>query len=458
MRAVAAGLVVLLATVTACSTPEPPRSAGGSPEKSACARPAGPPGDETPTTIDVIEQAYFCILGNSFSGAKLDAGTLLAAGFTALTRELNRAGRDDPAAVMPPLTGDRTADWAAFETVYRKVAGPDEALAVATLQAMVASLGDNHARWSPGQERPPGYYDGDGYGLGLQANARGTEALPPLFVTEVPGGAARKAGVRPGDIIESVNGSAPFVDGEPTPAIAALYPQYPEARPVEVGLRREDRRWTVTLEPGLYQRDLPSLQVVQSRLLADDIAYVRVRGFAPDAANRVFRAVSRLRTGRTLTGIVLDLRGNGGGSPVEATRLVSAFAHGKATAYMCNADDNCEAATTDDTVELLGLPLVVLVDRGCASACEHFSSAVKDLRLGTLVGTRTAGMISGPAQPFLLRNNTILSFPTRHHLGPNREVIDRIGVPPDQYVPPTPEDAAAGRDPALARALTLLDG
>ncbi|GAB1821677.1 hypothetical protein HerbRD11066_48410 [Herbidospora sp. RD11066] len=432
--------LVLLA-VAACTTPSAPRTEGSSPEKTACARPAPAPGDETPTTIDVVEQAYYCILGHSFVGRKLDARTLLAAGFAALAKEV-----DHPEAVMPPLTGDRTADWTAFETVYRKVAGTSEKIAVATLEAMVASLDDNHARWMHGQRRPPGYYDGDGYGLGLQASA-----TSPPFITEVSGGAAQAAGLRPGDVIETA-------DGDKTPDAEVLTPRYPEARPVELALRREGRRWTVSLRPGLYQRDLASLQVVQSRLLENDIGYVRVRAFSPDVANRVFRAVARLRTDRALKGIVLDLRGNGGGSPVEATRLVSAFGHGRVTAYMCTADDTCEPSTTDDTVALLGLPLVALVDEGCASACEHFSSAVKDLRLGTLVGARTAGMISGPAQPFTLTNNTILSLPTRHHLGPNREVIDRIGVPPDHHVPLTPADAAAGRDPALARALTLLDG
>ncbi len=95
-------------------------------------------------------------------------------------------------------------------------------------------------------------------------------------------------------------------------------------------------------------------------------------GFAPDSANRALRAISRLRAGRTPAGVVLDLRGNGGGSPVEAARLLSAFVHGRVTAYQCTADDRCETARTDDTVALLGLPLVVLTDHGCASACEHF--------------------------------------------------------------------------------------
>ncbi|MEU7853417.1 S41 family peptidase [Nonomuraea sp. NPDC049141] len=467
IRTVAAGLALLLAA--ACTAPAPPRGEASTAGSTVCARPQRAPGAETPTTIDVIEQAYFCILGNYYSGATLDARSLLTAGFVALTQEVNRDGRDVPEAGMPALTGDRKADWAAFEGVYRKVTDqvPDlrDKLAVVTLEAMVAGLGDNHARWSHDAKRPPDYYDGDGYGLGLQANINGPQvngnpgvAVPPLFVTTVQGGAAQAAGLRAGDIIESINGSAPFIDAKATPAIAALYPQYPEAHPVRLRLLRQStsRRWSVTLKPGLFQRDLAALQVVQSKLLDDGIAYVRLRGFAPDSATRVFKAISRLRTGRTLTGVVLDLRGNGGGSPTEAIRLLSAFGHGKVTAYQCTVDGKCETSWTDDTVELLGLPLMVLTDRSCASACEHFSSAVKDLRLGQLVGTRTAGVISGPAQSYLLRNNTALGFPARHHLGPNREVIDRIGVPPDHYVPLTPKDAAAGRDPALAKALTLL--
>ncbi|MFC4121512.1 S41 family peptidase [Nonomuraea zeae] len=467
VRIAAAGLALLLAT--ACTAPTPPRGEESTAAGTVCAPPQGAPGPETATTIDVIEQAYFCILGNYYSGATLDARSLLTAGFVALTQELNRNGRDLPEATMPALTGDRKADWTAFETVYRKITDqvPDlrDKLAIVTLEAIVAALGDDHAGWTHDVEQPPDYYDGDGYGLGFQASVDDSQAdgnlgvaLAPLFVTTVQGGAAQDAGLRPGDIIESINGSAPFIDGQATPAINALYPQYPEARPVRLRLLRQStgRRWSVTLQPGLFQRDLVALQVVRSKLLDDDIAHVRLTSFLPDSADRVLRAISRLRAGRTLSGVVLDLRGNSGGSPTEAVRLLSAFVHGKVTAYQCAVDGKCATSRTDDTVELLGLPLVVLTDAGCASACEHFSSAAKDLRIGQLVGTRTAGVISGPAQAYLLRNNTALGFPARHHLGPNHEVIDRVGVPPDHYVPLTPKDAAAGRDPALAKALTLL--
>src|SRR5690606_28505085 len=113
------------------------------------------------------------------AGATMDARSLLTAGFAALTQELERRGRDLPEATMPPLTGDRKADWAAFETVYRRITGqvpdPRGELAVVTLEAMVAALGDNHARWTHSVARHPGSYDGDGYGLGLAANVGQTQ-------------------------------------------------------------------------------------------------------------------------------------------------------------------------------------------------------------------------------------------------------------------------------------------
>ncbi|MFD9949598.1 S41 family peptidase [Nonomuraea sp. NPDC059023] len=476
-KTVAAGLVLLL--TAACAGQTPPRalpgkaSATGSP---ACAEPprGTPPAAETPTTVDVIEQAYLCILSAYYGGPMLDPRTLLNAGFVAFTQELNRSGHDLAEATMPAMSGDRAADWAAFEKLYRRLTDllPQDAklrerLAAATLEAIVAALDDNHARWVHGVKRAPSAYDDEQYGLGFRANLGsqtggnpGT-ALPPLFVTSVLGGAAKRAGLRPGDIIESVNGSAPFAGNAVTPAaITALYPRYPQAGPVRLRVLRQDtgRRREVTLKPGLFRPDPAAMRAVTAGRLGGDIAHVRLRGFGPDSADRVLKAISRLNTARGLAGLVLDLRGNGGGSPDEVNRLLGAFAHGKVTAYQCAADGACDTMRTDDGVALLGLPFVVLTDRACASACEHFSAAVKDHGLGKLVGTRTAGAVSGPAQPYLLSNNTMLSFPSKHHRAPNREVIDRVGVAPDHYVPATPEDVAAGRDAALAKALTLLPG
>jgi carboxyl-terminal processing protease len=100
----------------------------------------------------------------------------------------------------------------------------------------------------------------------------------------------------------------------------------------------------------------------------------------------------------------------------------------------------------------------VLTDRNCASACDAFSGAVKDLRLGTLVGTRTSGIVAAPAAPYLLDDASLIILPARQELSARHELINGIGVAPDYYLPLTADDLSTGHDPDIAKALTLLGG
>jgi carboxyl-terminal processing protease len=100
----------------------------------------------------------------------------------------------------------------------------------------------------------------------------------------------------------------------------------------------------------------------------------------------------------------------------------------------------------------------VLTDRNCVSACDAFSGAVKDLRLGTLVGTRTAGIVSGPATGYLLDDGSLLGLPAKHELSAHHELINGVGVAPDYYLPITAQDLSTGRDPDVTKALTALGG
>jgi carboxyl-terminal processing protease len=424
----------------------------------------------SPTTVTTIEQAYYCVFSHYYAGPVLDDRVLLAGAFAGLTQELDRLGLDQAGATMPALSGNRVTDWEAFAAVYQRVisALPDraavrQAAAAATVRGMVASLNDNHAQWQYPQ-LPPGYQPGDGYGLGITtspvaplAATAPAEALPPLFVTSVPPGSpAARQDLRPGDIIVSVNGAPPFAGGVISEgAIALLFPQYPLGGPVTVRLRRPatGRTWTAIMTPALFPVPAPA---VSARLLPNDIAYVKLPGFFPGAANQVLAAVSALARTTTLHGVVLDLRGNTGGSPAEVAQLLGAFTHGTVWSYDCDVTGHCTANTTSSTTPLLHLPLAVLTDRDCASACDAFAGAVNDLRLGALIGTRTAGIVAGPAMVYELDDGSLLGLPSPHELGADREIINGIGVAPGYYVPLTAADLSAGHDPAVARALTLL--
>jgi hypothetical protein len=126
----------------------------------------------------------------------------------------------------------------------------------------------------------------------------------------------------------------------------------------------------------------PQPDVATAKLEDGGIAKVTLPGFFPGAADQVLQAIANLRKDATLRGVVLDLRGNVGGDPAKAGKLLSAFVHDKVWYSECDVSGNCTPQRTDTTTPLLNLPLVALADRNCASACHGFSDAVKDLKLG----------------------------------------------------------------------------
>ncbi|NUP67986.1 MAG: PDZ domain-containing protein [Nonomuraea sp.] len=432
--------------MTACSMSAPASSPATTSGERCTAVTAPPPESAPPTSVNTLRQAYFCVLDNYYSGPAMDPKALLKSAFAAYTQDLMRRDADRAGLRLPELTGDRDIDWAAFA----KVLGAGDVSALrAAITAMVAGLHDNHARAVRPTPQPEGGPTGTGI-VGISAQQGGQldpAAKPPLFITSVlPGSPAAKAGIRPGDIIVKADGVPAFIGNTVNQSIVAAF----AANPVKLTLKRPTtgRTRTVDLKEGPITRQPPA---VTSRTLPGGAVHVQLPGFFEGAADQV---IAKLK-GRP-EAVVLDLRGNGGGSPREVTRLLGAFAHGKITSYFCPLKGECVPNRTDDSVPLLGSRLVVLTDRACASACEDFSAAVKDNDLGTLVGTRTAGAVSGPSEAYLLDDGSVLLLPNVRHLGPAREVIDTIGVPVDHYAPMTALDLATGRDPGVTKALALL--
>ncbi|GGQ33396.1 S41 family peptidase [Streptosporangium pseudovulgare] len=396
--------------------------------------------------MNTLRQAYFCVLDNYYSGPVMDPKELLQSAFAAYTQNLMRRGADRRHLQLPALSGNRDTDWAA---VAKVLGDGDPAALRAAITGMVAGLHDDHARWvrpDPSQGEPIGTgITGVSAEYGPQLDPA---ARPPLFITRVlPGSPAAKAGIRPGDIVVKANGVPAFIGDAVN---QSLVQAITAPGTVRLTLKRPatGRTRTVELKEGPITRQPPA---VTSKKLADGAIYVQLPGFYEGAADQV---IAKLRDKPKV--VVLDLRGNGGGSPREVTRLLGAFAHGKVTSYFCPLKGECVPNRTDDSVPLLGARLIVLTDRGCASACEDFSAAVKDNGLGTLIGTRTAGAVSGPSQAYLLDDGSAVLLPKVRHLGPAREIIDTIGVPVDHYAPMTALDLATGRDPGVVKALALL--
>jgi carboxyl-terminal processing protease len=418
----------------------------------------------TPTTVITIGQAYYCVLDHYVNGPNLDTRSLLQPAFAALTQELQRRGLDQTTASAPVLTGREDDDWRSFSRSLQQImdALPDdaarEAVASAALSGMVAGLDDNHARWAGFEEDEPGVPVGVWPSHIRLPGEVDPAASEPVFVEDVlPGSAAEAAGIELGDEILSINGVPPYIAGTAVPGIVDWLMEAAEGDTVRMALRRPSTGDTFEVTMTVVTPPRPTPPQVESGLLPGDVAYATLPGFDPELANQVLTAIEDMRAGRTLRGVVLDLRGNTGGAPQAVSRLLGVWAHGKTTGYLCDAKDRCTPQRTDDTVPLVNLPLVVLTDRVCASACDAFVSAVRKLEPGTLIGTRTGGEVSGPAIPYLLNDGTGLLLPTLYHLGADRERVDTVGVPPDHYAPVTAASPSAGQDPGIEKALAVLD-
>lgn len=452
--AVAASLVGVGASSFAAANAASPRPA-------ACATPDPdqPPPTPEPTSLTTVGQAYYCILDNYFGGPVLDSRALLLPAFAAVTQELQRRGLDQADATTPALTGRRDADWAAFSKVYQRVANalPDDevrkAVARAAIKAMVTALGDNHARWLTGGVR-------NLYALELSVIVGPGDVDPvatePAYVNAIaPAGPAAAAGLKLGDEVLAINGVPLFTNGVLNKGVLAWLTTGDVGTTATFTVHRPATGETFTATATAARTPGPP-PAVTSRLVDGNIAYVTLPGFDPELADQVLAAVDALRSQADLRGVILDLRGNGGGSPEAVGKLLGALAHRKVTSYWCDVRDRCTPNHTDDSVALLKLPFVALTDRRCASACDSFSSAVKDLKLGKLVGTRTAGAVSGPAQGYALNDGSGLMLPKYHEIAANKEVINTVGVAPDYYAPTTAADLSAGRDPGLDKAVSLL--
>jgi carboxyl-terminal processing protease len=196
--------------------------------------------------------------------------------------------------------------------------------------------------------------------------------------------------------------------------------------------------------------------VVSGRVLAGDLVCVKLTQVVPNVADLVLGAIASVHLGNHLRGVILDLRDNPGGSPDGVSQLLGAFVRGKILGYLVDGEGKRTALTTTDTVPLLHQPLVVLTNRRCASACEEFSGAVKDLEIGQLMGTRTAGAIAGVASDCFLNNGSMLGITAQRGLGARGETLDGIGVASDYTLPLTAQNISTGHDPDIEKVVSLL--
>jgi len=257
-------------------------------------------------------------------------------------------------------------------------------------------------------------------------------------IAPIPGSPAAKAGVRPWDrIIE--------IDGKKTEGITLLDAVKkltgPTGTTVRITVWREGEPAPLHFELVRRNIDVPS---VYWELRNDDIGYIRIRQFSDNTSRDLRKAIEELEQ-KGAKGFIVDLRYNSGGLLNEAIDTTGLFVGGNKTIVSTkgrNKEQNHEYKYSGDAIT--DLPLIVLINKGSASASEIFAGAIKDLKRGIVLGIkgqRSFGKGSvqtiqeiehsfekdedGNPLPSAIRLTK-----AKYYL-PNGETIDKQGVTPD---------------------------
>jgi len=283
----------------------------------------------------------------------------------------------------------------------------------------------------------------EGVGMNVDQDKRG---LRVLNVFE--GSPAEKAGIVQGDFITEVDGES--IAGVSSDVATARI-KGPAGTQVSLEVVDPENFEPRTLKIEREQIEIP---VVTGRIVergGRQIGVVELTTFSEGAHGAVRAEIDDL-VERGAEGIVLDMRGNGGGLLSEAVLVGSVFIEDGlivSTKGRTKAERKYEAV--GDAIDE-DIPVVVLVDRGTASAAEIVSGAIKDRGRGPVVGTRTFGKgVFQEVQP--LSNGGLLDITVGQYYLPNGENIGNKGVIPDVKAR---DDVETERDEALPTALDTL--
>lgn len=352
------------------------------------------------------------------------AGVLVVGAFL-LGFLITQADSDAPRAAAP-VRADRpvgVADEvrAALTSSYYRWIEPD-VLRLETVDEIVAGLDDPHtdyltpAEYDTIQHTTDGTYTGIGLTVG--------PARQGLLVTSAHSGPAREAGIRKGDVIVRIDGEAarklPF-----DRSIALIKGETGTLVQLTVRRPREG-----TLDFTVVRRDI-DVPPISARMISvgkTKVAYVRVFSFPDGAAERIELTTTRL-VDQGARAAIMDLRDNPGGLFSQAVSAASIYLR---EGIVCRTDGVHEQARTYEVTGSAthpGLPLVVLVNRGSASAAEILAGALLDHDRATLVGERTFGKAS--VQTIApLGNGGALKLTTAKYVTPAGADITGRGIEP----------------------------
>ncbi|CAA7612426.1 Carboxy-terminal-processing protease [Candidatus Terasakiella magnetica] len=364
----------------------------------------------------------------------LAAGTIALLSTTALTPVPASAAERKETYKLLELFAD------VFDKVRSEYVEPvhDDELIEAALNGMLSSLDPHSSYLNPKNSKDMDIQTrGEFGGLGLEVTMENGWVKVVSPIDDTP---AFRAGMQPGDFIT-------HLDGEPVQGLSLS-----EAVDRMRGVVNTDIRITVrrdSLEPFDVKltRAVIKVQTVKGQLHGD-VAYIRVSQFSATTNSDLRRIMAQLKKdmGKTPTGFVLDLRNNPGGLLDQAVAVSDDFLEkGEIVSTRSRRPEDTQRynARSGDIAD--GLPMVVLINDGSASASEIVAGALQDHKRAIILGTRSFG--KGSVQTLIpLPGHGSMRLTTARYYTPSGRSIQAVGIEPDIKVLQSRVEPIAGAE------------
>jgi|SRR5580658_2683537 carboxyl-terminal processing protease len=265
-------------------------------------------------------------------------------------------------------------------------------------------------------------------GLGMQVTMENgiVKIISPIDDTP-----AAHAGLKPGDLILAIDDN-PVTDMTLSDAVERL--RGPVGTQVKLTMRREG---TDAFEVKLTRAEI-KVEPVKSHMEGSDIGYVRITNFSERTSTALEAAINSLKSqaGDKLSGVVLDLRNNPGGLLDQAVSVSNTFLdQGEIVSIRGRrAQDNRRFEAEPNHDLLHGLPVVVLINGGSASASEIVAGALQDHHRAVLLGTRSFGKGSVQTVLPVKESGGAIRLTTALYFTPSGRSIQATGIEPDVVV------------------------
>ncbi|MCA9334806.1 S41 family peptidase [Candidatus Saccharibacteria bacterium] len=310
-------------------------------------------------------------------------------------------------------------------------------------RGLVAAAGDDYTIYMSQKEAEEFNKDltGDiGGGIGAEIGNRNDKVT---VIRTLEGTPARKSGLLPGDAILAVDGKSTS-GWSVSDAVSKIRGDIDT--PVKLTIQRG-----IEVKNYSIERARITAPSVESKI-EKGIGILTLTRFDETTSDAARLAAQNFRK-NNVKGVVLDLRGNGGGLLSSAQEVASIWLHDQVV-----VSEKTNGVTTDELRSsnnpvLDGIPTVVLVNGSSASASEIVAGALQDHKIATLVGEKTFG--KGSVQKLVdLPGGAVLKVTIARWYTPNGKNINKEGISPDKKVTLDASDVVAGRDPQLDAAMS----